>query len=111
MGGTAVTVQLTNEDKGVWRVTTEASAYIIDLDNKRAKRLPGEGAGATPLHDRVVVVNFPHDGLWLEDVNVLNCRRGERMALTHIPSHDLEWVRSTVVRSIIPMVVPPTLNE
>lgn len=31
---------------GVFKVTTEGSSYVIDYDNKRAKRIPGVSAEA-----------------------------------------------------------------
>lgn len=36
-------MEISRDTKGVWRVYTENSSYILDLDNKKALRLEDEG--------------------------------------------------------------------
>ena len=51
--------ELTDDSTGVWNVQTETSSYVIDMDEKRAMRVPYSGAGIHPDHaeNRTVWVN------------------------------------------------------
>lgn len=94
--------ELKNDDKGVWQVKTEASSYIIDLDERKFMRNPGEGAGPSPeIEGRTVRVSnlsslFP-DSEWNPLWEVRKCKIGSPMTLT---SKGFSWVQSTIVRSI-----------
>ena len=86
------------DDKGVYRVSTEASAYILDLDNGWGQRLPGEGLGVHPDTMDRIVVTLP---LWTDGrrfrLEGLYCVLGEPMRIRH---DDGGWIHSTFVRRI-----------
>ena len=87
------------DDKGVWRVSTETSAYILDLDNGWGQRLPGEGLGVGPEHEGEIVAVMP---LYVDGGKFrlygLDCVLGERMFI--MTSGSGAWVHSTFVRKI-----------
>ena len=93
---------LTDDDKGVWQVKTEASSYLIDLDERQFLRNPGGGMGAHPdIPDRKIVVSdlsslFP-DSQWQPLIAIGVCEVGKTMLLY---GTDSKWVCSTIVREI-----------
>lgn len=69
--------ELRDDDRGRWVVLTEASAYLLNLDERRVQRFSGAGLG--PLSDALVICQFENDGEWLELVSLRLCRVGFRM--------------------------------
>ena len=58
-------------DGGLWTVTTaHGTYYIVDLDERRAMRVPAEGRGALEA-----------DGEWFH-INGIECTVGQRMRLS-----------------------------
>ena len=92
--------ELTDVDRGRWVVLTEASAYCVDLEERRIRRRPGLGVGA--LSDAVVVVlEFDTDGEWLHLVRLEVCHLGQRLrALVRTPGGAEGPIRSTWVAGI-----------
>ena len=86
---------------GVWQVYTETSMYIIDLDQMRGMRVPGEGLGA--VDDKLVIVSdLRADNEWFM-IRSIVCRVGEYMDLNVLGLRSDDWYtwrRSTIVRSI-----------
>jgi hypothetical protein len=70
---------LTGVTSGMFKVTTENSSYIIDYDNKRAKRNPG--VGATTLRK---------DNQWFPFVSVIAEVGGSMFIWTPDPANDPE---------------------
>ena len=94
---TPIKTELIGSDTGVWKVITETSTYIFDLDSGTGRRIPGEGAGALP--GREVVVNpLAGDLKWFPIVSMF-CSLGETMYITSRGVHD--WKISTIVREIV----------
>jgi hypothetical protein len=111
-GAPPVTVRrLTNADTGHWQVTTQASTYLIDLDTRRAVRLPGHRP--PPADGTQVVTVIGNDGLtyevtqllgdgdWERLLLLIHCVVGESMYLYTLPEeHVLTTRGSTPVREI-----------
>lgn len=86
------------DDGGVWRVSTEASAYILDLDRRWGYRLPGEGLGVHPDTKDRIVLTLPLDSDNSKfHLDSLYCVVGRPMYIEH---DDTRWIRSTLVRKI-----------
>lgn len=87
---------------GVYQVTTETSSYIINLNKKIAKRIPGAGDGKDPNTNGDVKVSLLRkDNEWFELIDV-DATVGQTMNLTckAIVDYDYTWRRTTVVRKI-----------
>lgn len=87
---------------GVYQVTTETSSYIINLNKKIAKRIPGAGDGKDPNTNGDVKVSLLRkDNEWFEIIDV-DATVGQIMNLTckAIVDYDYTWRRTTVVRKI-----------
>jgi hypothetical protein len=83
---------LSMTDGGVWTVmTSHGTYYIVDLDNRRAMRVPAEGRGALVA-----------DRMWFH-INQIECTVGQRMRLSCRGISAIDWYTwrlSTDVTSI-----------
>lgn len=81
------TATLPEEATGTWRIVTESSQYLLDLDARTIVREPGAGAIAanpdSPELADVLVRPLRRDGDVLPLVNFTGARVGERM-LYHV---------------------------
>lgn len=103
---------LNGKRSGWFRVHTEASAYIFNLNSRMAIRIPGGGLGVHPksVYDKVSVASLAGDGEWFQ-VSDFHCVVGDRMWIMRDDSTG-GWIVSTVVRKIEkvpPSEVPSTL--
>lgn len=77
------TATLPEEATGTWRIVTESSQYLLDLDARTIVREPGAGAIATnpdaPEFADVFVRQLRRDGDVLPLVSFTGARVGERM--------------------------------
>ena len=90
-------------DTGLWQITTETSVYLIDLDHRRFRRIPGAAAGTHRTDDAVLVEvrDLPGDFGWLPLLELLMCRLGEPLlALEGTPDTETTWRQSTLVQNI-----------
>ena len=94
--------ELKDSDTGVWQVKTEASSYIVDLDERQFLRNPGNGLGVDPsIKGRIVLVNkLQGDSQWLGLDSIGLCEVGSVMVLNISGGLPYPWIRSTYVRSI-----------
>lgn len=58
---------LTDHDSGRWRISTESSTYVLDLDTRISTRIPGDGEDAVGLR---------RDGAALPLIRLVTCERG-----------------------------------
>lgn len=92
--------ELNNGDTGIYNVQTETSSYVIDMDRKRAMRVPYSGAGIHPDHteNRIVhVSDLDGDNDWFSFNTIKQCVVG---ALMFINQDGAGMRRSTIVRKI-----------
>lgn len=66
--------ELTNTSTGRWRVTTEGSAYLVDLDDRTVLRAPGQGSVG-------VTGDLRRDGDPVPLVELALCRRAEQAVM------------------------------
>lgn len=96
--------ELTDADSGRWQITTEASIYILDLDQRTMLRVPGAGLGVQrdPAGGPVKVTSLAADHQVVPLYQVVHCQTGESMYLLTEPWPDGSvMVRgTTVVREI-----------
>jgi hypothetical protein len=94
---------LKGKTSGVYKVYTETSSYLINLNRGMAKRSPGDGLGRSPQADAdSEVKSLRGDNLWFNLRNVYAVV-GEVMHLDcEIVSEQAgyTWRRSTIVRKI-----------
>jgi hypothetical protein len=94
---------LEGKTSGVYRVYTETSSYLINLNRGIAKRVPGDGMGKAPEEElELEVVMLRGDNMWFN-------LRGVRAVVGQIMHLDCEgidgttgytWRRTTIVRKI-----------
>lgn len=92
-------VTLKGVDEGVWKVYTETSAYLLDLDEKRGMRLPGEGVVES---DESALSHLRGDGEWFV-VRGVFCELGMAMTLICegiVPSDIYTMRQTTLVQRI-----------
>lgn len=96
--------RLEDGEGGVWEVTTETSVYVLDLDDRQLKRVPGVANGSHIAADGawVELRSLPRDDEWVTLHQLVECRLGEPLfALVRDPGGGtLTWRRSTHVQSI-----------
>jgi hypothetical protein len=94
---------LKGKTSGVYKVYTETSSYLINLNRGMAKRVPGDGMGKSPEAEMdSVVKSLRGDNLWFNLRNVYAVV-GEVMHLDcELISEQAgyTWRRSTIVRKI-----------
>ena len=80
-----MTTHLTLDSKGVWKVYTETSTYIIDFEERKAKRIAGERHGVQmPPDDGAELVPLREDNKWFYVDKLYACMVGMPMhMLTH----------------------------
>jgi hypothetical protein len=105
---TRTKVPMRDPVSGVWKVTTQTSVYVIDLNQMTATRLPGEGMART---DGPPSVSTSGVNLALQPVPLLvfpRLRVGERAILwLDIKRNGLVTSRmTTVVRALEPLDKP-----
>lgn len=93
-------ITLDGINEGVWKVYTETSAYIIDLDKHRGIRLPGQGLGKD---DRIAgepfTASIKGDNAWFGLITI-DAEVGKYMELIMSSFDGFNWRRSTIVRRI-----------
>ena len=94
---------LNGKTSGVYKVYTETSSYLINLNRGMAKRAPGDGMGKSPEADMdIEVKSLRGDNLWF-NLRSVYAVVGEVMHLDcQLVSNDsgYTWRRSTTVRKI-----------
>lgn len=83
--------ELTINDTGLWKVSTQGSVHIIDLDSKAVTRIPGEGRSPS-INDRTRALRTLDD-----------CRVGEPGRWTMISDDTLleyYWHITSEIRAI-----------
>lgn len=93
--------ELTDQHTGRWQITTEASIYLLDLDQRTLLRVPGAGTGVQRAPDggRVAVANLPSDHQVVPLQQLLHCQVGHSMYLLTEPWPD----GSVMVRGTTPV--------
>jgi hypothetical protein len=73
-----MTSDIEDTDIGLWQIT-ETSVYLIDLDGRRLKRIPGAAAGTHGADDAVLVGvrDLTGDFGWMPLLELLMCRLGQ----------------------------------
>ena len=95
--------RLEDGDLGVWEVQSETSVYLVDLQGRRLKRIPGAVAGSHLAGDGVWVElrALPRDGEWESLEVLIECRVGAGLlALVRHSDGFRGWRRSTLVQRI-----------
>lgn len=94
--------ELSDSTSGRWKVTTEASAYLIDLDSRLLFRIPEGGDGSHVRDDGRLVLAFlfPTDGQWLDLVDLAECTVGAMMRGHVVVNGKSEPLRTTIVTRI-----------
>ena len=95
--------RLEDGDLGVFEVQSETSAYLVDLQGRRLKRIPGAVAGSHLADDGVWVElrALPGDGEWESLEVLIECRVGVGLlALVRHGDGFRGWRRSTLVQRI-----------
>lgn len=92
---------LTNLDTGRWLVATETSSYMLDLDARTARRIPGYGVGSLdglPLHTALL----RRDDTDIELEQIIELTVGKPMMLLLDLRQDgvMTLRRSTIVAAI-----------
>lgn len=102
------TAELQDTDGGLWRVSTEISVYLIDLDLRRLLRSPG-AVRRTHLNlegELVWAREFDTDNAWHKLARLEVCRRGEPMEARATFAGREAPIRSTKV-TVIELAEPP----
>jgi hypothetical protein len=88
---------------GVYKVYTETSSYLINLNRGMAKRIPGDGMGKAPEEElEIEVVMLRGDNAWF-NLRAVHAAVGQIM---HLDCEGLDntsgytWRRTTIVRKI-----------
>lgn len=100
--------ELHDSDGGLWRVSTETSTYLIDLDLRMLLRAPGavRGTHINLKGELVMAYEFSTDPAWQRLIHLDGCRLGEPM-VARVRSDGREGpIRSTDV-TIIELAEPP----
>jgi hypothetical protein len=94
---------LKGKTSGVYKVYTETSSYVINLNRGIAKRVPGDGMGKAPEEElEIEVVMLRGDNAWF-NLRAVNATVGQIM---HLDCEGLDntsgytWRRTTIVRKI-----------
>ena len=94
---------LDGKTSGVYKVYTETSSYLINLNRGMAKRVPGDGMGRAPEEElEIEVVMLRGDNMWF-NLRAVNATVGQIM---HLDCEGLDntsgytWRRTTIVRKI-----------
>lgn len=94
---------LEGKTSGVYKVYTETSSYIINLNRGVAKRVPGDGLGRAPEEElEIEVVMLRGDNMWF-NLRAVNATVGQIM---HLDCEGIDstsgytWRRTTIVRKI-----------
>jgi hypothetical protein len=94
---------LEGKTSGVYKVYTETSSYIINLNRGIAKRVPGDGMGKAPEEElELEVVMLRGDNMWF-NLRAVNATVGQIM---HLDCEGIDntsgytWRRTTIVRKI-----------
>jgi len=94
---------LDGKTSGVYKVYTETSSYLINLNRGMAKRIPGDGMGRAPEEElEIEVVMLRGDNMWF-NLRAVNATVGQIM---HLDCEGLDntsgytWRRTTIVRKI-----------
>jgi hypothetical protein len=94
---------LEGKTSGVYRVYTETSSYIINLNRGIAKRIPGDGMGKAPEEKlEIETSTLRGDNKWF-NLRGVHAVVGQIMHLdcSGISSDsDYTWRRTTIVRKI-----------
>jgi hypothetical protein len=95
-------MELSRDTKGVWRVYTESSSYIVDMDKKKALRIEEDGKKSFGNSDSDVSKFLEMDG-WFQ-FKVVRALIGMPMFLWVASEEDPKQTverQSTTVRQII----------
>jgi hypothetical protein len=94
---------LEGKTSGVYKVYTETSSYIINLNRGIAKRVPGDGMGKAPEEElELEVVMLRGDNMWFN----LRSARAVVGQIMHLDCEGVDnttgytWRRTTIVRKI-----------
>jgi hypothetical protein len=94
---------LEGKTSGVYKVYTETSSYIINLNRSIAKRVPGDGMGKDPKEElELEVVMLRGDNAWF-NLRAVHAVVGQIM---HLDCEGIDgvggytWRRTTIVRKI-----------
>jgi hypothetical protein len=94
---------LEGKTSGVYKVYTETSSYIINLNRGIAKRVPGDGMGRAPEEElELEVVMLRGDNDWF-NLRAVSAIVGQIM---HLDCEGIDgttgytWRRTTIVRKI-----------
>jgi hypothetical protein len=94
---------LEGKTSGVYKVYTETSSYIINLNRGIAKRVPGDGLGKAPEEElEIKISDLRGDNKWFSLRNV----RAVVGQIMHLDCSGLgdesgyTWRRTTIVRKI-----------
>jgi hypothetical protein len=100
--------ELTDTTGGLWRVSTETSVYLIDLDLRMLLRAPGAVRGTHLNVDGELVraYEFNTDNAWHKLVRLEVCRLGERMKVRATLGGRDAPIHTTKV-TIIELAEPP----
>jgi hypothetical protein len=94
---------LEGKTSGVYKVYTETSSYIINLNRGVAQRVPGDGMGKAPEEElEIEVVMLRGDNMWFN----LRAVRAIVGQIMHLDCEGVDgttgytWRRTTIVRKI-----------
>jgi hypothetical protein len=94
---------LEGKTSGIYKVYTETSSYVINLNRNVAKRVPGDGLGKDPsTFLEAEVKELKGDNLWFS-LRGIHAVVGQIMHLDCQGIHDEDvytWRRTTIVRKI-----------
>jgi hypothetical protein len=107
-GGDLIFAELPTSAGGLWRVTTETSIYLLDLDRPEVLRIGGAARGHHVAADGCVVLafEFDSDGQWLPLLRIEQCRVGAALVAIQVLRGAESRIRSTPIRRI-ERAVPP----
>ena len=98
-GGGGDRERLDDSDTGLWLVSTEVSAYIVDLDKRRILRLPGAAAAPHFAADGalVVVTDLDGDREWCQLSELTYCHLGEPLLAVDFSARGVRHRRITTL--------------
>lgn len=88
---------LRDGNRGVWAITTAASRYVIDLDQRRLKRCPGHEVNDAALTE---APRLPLDGEWSHLSTLVDCARGRSLFALDIQAGEPGFRLSSRVETI-----------
>lgn len=95
-------VEVRDGDRGLYRITTETSLYLLDLDRRAILRMGGAVRNTHIADDGAIVWSYFYDWdyQWLPLLRLVHCAIGDRLHVMFDYGNGPQPLRSTLVARI-----------